>query len=133
MLRFIPLLLVPVALYFGLIFMFGGDAAQAMDRVMVTLPLATDQTVSLTAEHLVLIAALFALFLEVLKATSTQQGTVLDHALSTLVFVGCVIVFMVVPLAGTPVFLLLTIMAMLDVIAGFTITIRSARRDVSFM
>jgi hypothetical protein len=81
---------------------------------------------------LLLVAGVVALYLEVLKATRTSQASVFDHILSLVVFVACLLGFLLVPALGTSVFLLLTIMAMFDVIAGFTVTISSARRDFSY-
>jgi hypothetical protein len=44
----------------------------------------------------------------------------------------CIALFLLVPLFVTPCFLLLTMMSFVDTVAGFTITIISARRDVVF-
>ncbi|MCG8561936.1 MAG: hypothetical protein MI824_19235, partial [Hyphomicrobiales bacterium] len=51
------------------------------------------------------------------------------HALSTVVFIICIIEFLVVPEAATSLFFFITIIALIDVIAGFSVTIRAARRD----
>jgi hypothetical protein len=72
------------------------------------------------------------LYLEVLKATRTGRGSVIDHIFSLLGFMVCLMVLILVPRAGTVPFLLMTAMTMLDVIAGFTITINAARRDVEW-
>ena len=75
--------------------------------------------------------SLFVLFFEVLKSTRTGGNSVVDHALSMLVFVACLILFLVWPLAGTSLFFLIMLTTLIDVIAGFSVTIRSARRDYS--
>lgn len=77
----------------------------------------------------VLMAALLLLFIELIKATRTDASSLWDHALSTLVFIIFLIEFLVVPQAGTSIFFLLTLIALIDVIAGYSITIRAARRD----
>ena len=69
------------------------------------------------------------LFVEVLKSTRTGGDSVVDHALSMMVFVACLILFLVWPLAGTSLFFLIMLTTLVDVIAGFSVTIRSARRD----
>lgn len=71
-------------------------------------------------------------FLEMLKATRYSRSTIVDHMLSMVVFVIFLIELLVVPGAGTAMFMLLTLMSLLDVVAGFTVTISTARRDVSF-
>ena len=72
------------------------------------------------------------MFFEILKSTRTSNASVLDHLLSTFVFVAFLVEFLVIPAAATSVFFLLMIMALIDVMAGFSVSIRSAGRDVSF-
>jgi uncharacterized membrane protein len=57
--------------------------------------------------------------------------SIVDHTLSTFVLVGFLVSWLIFDWAGNSVFLILTVMSFLDVIAGFTITIASARRDLS--
>ena len=47
-----------------------------------------------------------------------------------LVFVGCLLLFLLVRKTGTSTFLLITLMSAIDVIAGFTVSIVAARRDL---
>jgi len=48
-----------------------------------------------------------------------------------IVFVLYLIWFLVVPAAATSLFFLITIISLIDVVAGFSVTIRAARRDYS--
>ena len=70
------------------------------------------------------------LFLEVVKATRTGRGEILNHAFSTLIFVSALVEFLLLPGFATSAFALLTLMALFDVVAGYTISIVSARRDL---
>jgi hypothetical protein len=74
---------------------------------------------------------LFALLLEVIKATRTGSASILDHVLSMLAFVGALVAFLVWPMAATSTFALLTAMALIDVVAGFWVALRTARRDIA--
>lgn len=85
----------------------------------------------LTFGDIFVIFGLVALFFEVIKAARLGPGTIVDHMLSTAVFVIALIVFLLVPAFGTPAFLLLTLMSLVDVVAGYTVSIFSARRDYS--
>jgi ABC-type proline/glycine betaine transport system permease subunit len=67
-----------------------------------------------------------------LKATYTSGASLLDHGLSMLVFVVCLIEFLMVRQAQTSTFFFITIATLIDVIAGYTIGIRVARRDIGF-
>jgi hypothetical protein len=49
-----------------------------------------------------------------------------------LVFIICLVEFLLHPAFATSVFFLIMIMSLLDVLAGVVVTIVSARRDVDF-
>jgi hypothetical protein len=83
----------------------------------------------ITLGNMMLAFSLFVLFFEILKSTRTGGNSVVDHALSTIVFVVCLILFLVWPPAATSLFFLIMLTTLIDVIAGFSVTIRSARRD----
>jgi hypothetical protein len=75
------------------------------------------------------LTGLVALFFEMLKAARLRAGTVLDHILSTAVLIVALIEFLLVGACATAAFFLLTCMALADVVAGFSVSIFSARRD----
>ena len=81
--------------------------------------------------ELLIIVGLLALFVEVFRSTRTSTASVLNHILSTLVFVAFLVEFITVERAGNSVFFILMVMALLDVIAGFSVTIFTARRDLT--
>ena len=83
----------------------------------------------LRVHDLLVVLGVIALYIEILKSTKTSKWSVIDHALSMLVFVIFLVEFIVFKPFGTSTFFILTLMSMLDVIAGFTVTISSARRD----
>jgi hypothetical protein len=85
----------------------------------------------ITLGDMLLTVALIVLFFEVVKATRTGGNSVVDHALSMIVFIACLILFLVWQPAATSLFFLITVISLIDVIAGFSVTIRSARRDFS--
>jgi hypothetical protein len=66
-----------------------------------------------------------------LKAARPGRATVLDHILSTATFVVALVCFLLLPEAGTATFFLLMVMSLIDVIAGFSISLFAARRDFS--
>jgi hypothetical protein len=54
-----------------------------------------------------------------------------DHALSMLIFIICLVELLTVRQAATSVFFFITVASAIDVIAGYSIGIRVARRDLS--
>ena len=126
-----PLLVVPVVVYNFFVFM-GGTGQSPADlwaEPVFTVTMVSGLAWTLTMGDLLLIAALTLLFIEVLKATRTGASSIVDHLLSTAVFVACLVEFLLVPEAATSTFFLLMAMTLFDVIAGFSVTIRAARRD----
>jgi len=81
------------------------------------------------ANELFVIVGLVALYIEVIKATKTSTASIIEHTLSTLVFMVYLILFLIWSVAGTSTFLILALMSLFDVVAGFTVTIVAARRD----
>lgn len=139
-----PLLVIPVAIYnvLALAFAGGSSEADAAAAVTNTAPLldelnsqfwslgmisGVDWTLT-NGDALVLVAIAF-LFIEILKSTSTGTATIMNHAVSMILFIVCLIQFLLMPNFATSVFFILTVMALLDVLAGVVVTIVSARRD----
>jgi hypothetical protein len=76
--------------------------------------------------------AVLLLYVEILKSTRLSTKAIVDHVLSILLFVVMIVEFITVQRAATSTFLILTALSFIDVVGGFTITIRTAQRDVTF-
>lgn len=81
---------------------------------------------------LLIISGVALLYLELFKATRTSVGAIVEHVLSLLVFLIFLIEFIVFPPAANSTCVILMLICLLDVIGGFTISISTARRDMSF-
>jgi hypothetical protein len=105
--------------------------------MMDTESLYLDQVLPSTAEFylkigdMFVLAGLVALFFEIIKAARLGAGTIVDHMLSTATFVVALVEFLLVPFCGTSTFFFLMVMSLIDVVAGFSVSILSARRDYS--
>jgi hypothetical protein len=129
--KFIPLFTFLFAAFWGL-HQSGHFPARLNDVLFgLTLPSGAEWTPT-WGDFFVLIG-LFTLYIEIFKSTRTSSISIVDHTLSTIVFVAFLVSWIVYPWTiggkGDSTFLLLTIMSFIDVIAGFTITIAAARRD----
>jgi hypothetical protein len=135
MLIAIPLLVVPVVIY-NLVILFGGAAPNAvlgpaavLSEVLFRVPMTSGAVWSISVGDLILFLSLILLFVELLKSTSSQRVAIVNHALSMVLFVVCLVEFLLLPgFAGSVFFLILT-MVLLDVLAGFIVTIIASRRD----
>jgi hypothetical protein len=130
-LRAIPLIIVPFVLY-NVIALLGGAAtpAQTFGREIFSIPMMHGAAWVFTWGDFVLLITMVVLFIEILKSTYTSTASLLDHGLSMLVFIAALIVFILVPKAASSVFFLIIVAALIDVVAGYTIGIRVAKRDL---
>ncbi|HXF53173.1 MAG TPA: hypothetical protein VNK52_03525 [Hyphomicrobiaceae bacterium] len=126
----LPLLVIVFILYNLLVVFGGADANTFLAKEVVPIPLMTT-TLMLSWADLLILLTMVLLFVELMKATYTSTSSLLNHGLSTLVFVVCLIELLMVPQAATPVFFLVTVATLIEVVASYTIGIRVARRDLS--
>jgi hypothetical protein len=127
----VPLLALPVLLY-NLIAFTAGDAQATMTSPMFTISMPTGAAWSVSLGDLLLAASLVVLFVELLKSTTSRGIAILNHSLSMILFIVCLVEFLLVRAFATSTFFLITLMVLLDVLAGFIVTIISARRDIEF-
>jgi hypothetical protein len=123
----VPLLIVPFVLYNMITFLTGLGWGQEVTRIQMR----SGADWVLTPADLLVTLAVMLLFGEMLKSTKLNSRTIIDHMLSTVLFVGMIVEFLLVPQAATATFFLLLVIAFVDVVGGFTITIRTAQRDIS--
>ena len=138
--RAIPALAIPVAIY-NLIAMGGNKEAtvlgdtpvapllETLEKSAFKMPMMGDVTWIVTNGDLLIIASIFFLFWEIIKSTSTGTATIVNHAISMVLFIVCLVQFLLFPNFATSVFFIITLMTLLDVLAGVVVTIVSARRD----
>jgi hypothetical protein len=104
---------------------------EALGRQIFELRLLSGGLWKFTWGDLVLLVTLLLLFVEIVKSTFTTTSTLIDHALSMIVFMAVGAEFLIVPQAATSVFFLILVASLIDVIGGYTIGIRVARRDLN--
>ena len=138
-----PLLVIPVAIYNFMAFFAGGADPSVAEAVganvaplasqlksgAMTLSMISGVQWQLTNGDLLILIALALLFIEILKSTSTGTATIINHAVSMILFIVCLMQFLLMQNFATSTFFVLTIMTLLDVLAGVVVTIVSARRD----
>jgi len=133
-----PLILIPVLIYnmiaFGGMAMSGDASAvvQQLASIAFAVPMASNAVWNVAWGDILILIALVLLFIELLKSTSTGTSAIFNHALSMLVFIICLVEFLLNAAFATSVFFIIMIMSLLDVLAGVVVTIVSARRDVEF-
>jgi hypothetical protein len=133
MLTAIPLTIIPLIVYNLIALIFpGAEPDASWTRDLFGLTMVSGARWALTMGDLMAALAIACLFFEIMKSGRTGNATIANHMLSTVVLIVYIIEFILVYAAATSLFFILTLIALFDVIAGFTITIRTASRDVSY-
>ncbi|MEZ5871283.1 MAG: hypothetical protein R3D32_05450 [Nitratireductor sp.] len=128
----VPLMIVPFIVYNLVAWGFlGATGADPWAATVMTLSMVSGVAWSMNLGDLMVVLGLFLLFFEILKATRVGAGSVIDHLLSTFVFIAFLIEFLLVSSAAHSVFFILMAITFIDVVAGFSVALRSATRDVS--
>jgi hypothetical protein len=130
MLSRFPLLAIPLILFnLGIFGLLGGD--DPFSRSLFTVEMVSGGTWTMTIGDVIVLVALLILFVEIMKSTTTGMASIIDHLLSTVVFVVYLVEFLLVAGASTSLFFTLMVIALIDVLAGFSVSIRSAGRDIN--
>jgi hypothetical protein len=137
MLIALPLLVIPVVFYaIVVLFSDGGGGMTGADAALrdplFSMSMASGAPWSVGIGDVILFFSLVLLFFELLKSTSSQKVAIINHALSMMLLVVCLVAFLLVPSFATSTFFLIMTMVLLDVLAGFIVTIISARKDLDF-
>lgn len=133
----VPYLFVPILIYNLAVFSGGfmGDGLPFNERMLepiVVLAMHSGAEWAITTGDLLICMGLVLLFVELLKSTSSRKVAIINHSLSMLLFIACLVEFLLLSAFATSVFFILSLMVLLDVLAGFIVTIMSAKRDLSY-
>jgi hypothetical protein len=128
MLAAIPLTIVPLIIFNIVAFAVGDPWANQL----VSIPLISGAAWAVTPEDLMILLGLVMLFLETLRSAQVASAVgIANHIISTILLIVYIVEFIVVRQAGSSLFFILTAIALFDVVAGFTIAIKTAQRDIS--
>lgn len=122
-----PLLLLPFVLYNMVAFLLDMD----FSTVLLNVPLLSGRSMPVNTGDLLVLFGVCLLYVEILKSTRMSTKAIMDHVLSFILFIAMVIEFVAVQRAATSTFLILMALSFVDVIGGFTVTIRTAQRDIA--
>ncbi len=133
----LPLLALPVIAYnlFALTLISGFSSITAPQRLaapIFRLRTSGGGVWPVDLSDVLIAVSLVVLFIELLRATTSHRAAIVNHALSMLLFVGCLVEMLLAPAFADSTFFLLTLMVLLDVLAGFVVTIAATRRELDF-
>ena len=133
MMRAFPLILIAVIAYNFLVF---GGATTGHDMAGLLaqnfpLTVMSGDIWKISLGDGLLALTLLLLFTETVKAARTSQREMLNHALSLVTFIIALVEFITLKGFGTSVFFLMTAMCLFDVVAGYSIAVVAAKRDLA--
>jgi hypothetical protein len=123
-----PLLLIPFAIYNIIAFLMPG---LTWTGTLTTVHMVSGGDWTMSAGDMLITLAILLLFGEIMKSTRIGIRTVVDHALSLVMFLGMLVEFLLVKQAASSTFFLLLVISFVDVMGGFAVTLRSAQRDLT--
>lgn len=121
-----PLLVIVVILAHVLMYTPGAS----LDLALWAGTLPSGARLALSFGDALVLLGLVLLYFEIYKATRPGTGAILDHVLSLALFVVCLLELLLIERAAHVSFVLITGMCLVDTVAGFTVSITNAQRDV---
>lgn len=131
-LRAIPLIVIAFIVY-NVVVLAGGNvpADEILNKQLFQIRMLSGADWVFRTSDLLILLTMILLFIELIKSTYTSSLQMVDHGLSMLVFIACLVEFLLVRQATSSVFFFIMIAALVDVVAGALIGIRTARRDLN--
>ncbi|MBF0438033.1 MAG: hypothetical protein HQL93_02820 [Magnetococcales bacterium] len=126
----IPLFAFMLVILNGLIFINKTHPEIGTATALFMINLASGAQLAFNVGDILILTGIIALYIEIFKATRSGTESIVDHILSMVIFVLFLVEFLIYKPAGTTLFLTFTLMSLLDVVAGFTVTISTSRRDI---
>ncbi|MBI4366893.1 MAG: hypothetical protein HY543_08760 [Deltaproteobacteria bacterium] len=123
-----PLLIIPFAIYNIVAFLMPGVS---WTGTLTTAHMVSGGDWSMSAGDMLIVLSVLLLFGEMMKSTRIGIRSVVDHALSLVLFLGMLVEFLLVKQAATATFFLLLVISFVDVLGGFAVTLRTAQRDLT--
>jgi hypothetical protein len=122
-----PLLLIPVAICNIIVFLMP-DLSLAGPVQLFSVTLMSKDVLNISLKDVLVSLSILLLLLEVMRAARPASKYFTDHLLSLLVFVGAAYEFVMLPKFGNATFFLITLVAMVDFLAGISLRARRPRR-----
>jgi len=123
-----PLLLITFAIYNIIAFLMPGVS---WTGTLTDVHMMSGADWTMSAGDILIALAVILLFGELMKSTRIGMRSVVDHALSLILFLAMLVEFILVRQAGTSTFFLLLVISFVDVLGGFAVSLRSAQRDLT--
>jgi hypothetical protein len=122
----IPLLVIPFLIYN--VFAFTTDIQWALP--VTSVHMVSDGRWDMSWGDMLIAFSILILFVEVVKSTRVGLRTIIIHMLSAVLFAIMLVEFLLFKQAATATFFILLVISFVEMLAGFTISVRTAQRNI---
>lgn len=120
-----PLLIIPITIYAILTYI----TPVPWESELTSIRMISGGVWKVTLSDLMVALSLICLFFEIFKSTRHGTRAIVDHMLSTVVLICAIVGFLLIDKAATSTFAIIVLICLVDVIAGYVVSIRTAQRD----
>jgi len=126
-----PLMVLPAGLYAAVVLLMGAgvETASRLAAPLIRFSTAGGGRWPVSGSDLMIALAVVVMFVEMVKSTGGRRAALFNHASTMTLFVACLVAMLLAPGFATSTFFLITLMILLDVIAGFIITVAPGMGD----
>ncbi len=125
----VPLFVFVILLYVIMALLLPEGALELGAEALFTMELPSGSLWKPSWSGIFIMFGVVMLYFEVIKSTKTNTLASVEHVFSIGVFILALMLFILYKPTGTSTFLIITLMSLLDVVAGLSISIAAARRD----
>jgi hypothetical protein len=123
----VPLLVIPFLIYNAIAFLMPDwQWAEPLPPVHIV----SGGEWAMSSGDILVAVSILILFVELVKSTRVGMRTIIVHMLAAVLFAAMLVEFLLVKQAATATFFLLLLLSFVDMLAGFTISIRTAQRNI---
>jgi hypothetical protein len=129
----VPLPALPVLVYNLIALALGGimraGASGRLGAALFSMRTSAGGVWPVSLSDLLLTLALVTLFVEMVRPSPSRRVAIVNHALGMVLFVACLIEILIAPAFATSTFFLITLTVLLNVLAGFMLTVARPEED----
>jgi hypothetical protein len=125
--RQLPFMIIAVILYFLLV----SIVRVPLDSVLFTMPMPSGDRLAFSLGELLISLTAILMFVETVSNTSASASAIVNHGLSLVVFLICLLLWLLMPRFGTGTFFVMMLLTLIDTVAGYSNSILRARRDLT--
>lgn len=120
----IPLTIFPLLIYNAGLMLISGTAAPGVWTVpILSVPLPSGVTWTISTADVLILIAIFALAAEIARTIRVRRRGLAEHAMAAAILMIYLIAFLTVPASGTALFSMLAAVALLDFIFGILFSV----------